>query len=182
MVGKSLPRLLLKIKRLDDAFFVQIPTSSFTIDERIPSQIRALLSEADGSRKNNFRTGASACMRKAIYKLLQHQGIPSEKDGKYLTTDDRLGLLKDRLAGTHPHLDGQMINWLGKVQGINSIELHENDWKYLDAPTLEFLSTVIHQVLADIYVVPDNQKSTQSRLYDLAKKAGGGDQEDKAQN
>ena len=55
---------------IDSKFFYSVPTSFFVIDNRIPKIIRELISEAEGCLKMNFLTGASACMRKAIYELL----------------------------------------------------------------------------------------------------------------
>ena len=48
---------------LEEAFFYSVPTSFFVLDERVPRVLRELLTEAEGSLKSNFLTGASACMR-----------------------------------------------------------------------------------------------------------------------
>src|SRR3972149_1638832 len=53
----------------DSVIFYSVPTSFFVLDERIPAVIRELITEAEGCIKMNFLTGASACMRKAIYEL-----------------------------------------------------------------------------------------------------------------
>jgi hypothetical protein len=55
---------------LDDRIFYSQPSSFFTLDTRIPRVIRELITEAEGSLKMGFLTGASACMRKAVYELL----------------------------------------------------------------------------------------------------------------
>ena len=51
---------------IDSNIFYSVPTSFFVIDNRIPKLIRELITEAEGSIKMNFLTGASACTRKAI--------------------------------------------------------------------------------------------------------------------
>ena len=55
---------------IDDYVFYSQPRSYFVLDTTIPKTIRKLVSEADACLKMNFTTGASACMRKAIYELL----------------------------------------------------------------------------------------------------------------
>lgn len=51
-------------KELDEIIFYSVPTSFFTIDERIPRVICELLTETEGSLKMNFLTGASACVER----------------------------------------------------------------------------------------------------------------------
>src|SRR5687768_11174627 len=55
---------------LDALFFYSVPSSFFVMDDRIPSVIRDLITEAESCKKMNFLTGASACARKAIYEFL----------------------------------------------------------------------------------------------------------------
>jgi len=54
---------------LDAQIFHSIPTSFFVQDERMPRLLRELVTEAEGCLKMNFLTGASACVRKAIYEF-----------------------------------------------------------------------------------------------------------------
>jgi len=63
---------------LDDVFFYSVPTSFFVLDDRIPKLLRGLLTEAEGSLKGNFLTGASACARKIVYELAQLEGAEEE--------------------------------------------------------------------------------------------------------
>ena len=51
---------------IDSKLFYSVPTSFFVMDDRIPRIIRELITEAEGSLKMNFLTGASACIRKAL--------------------------------------------------------------------------------------------------------------------
>jgi len=55
-----------KTEDIDVAIFYSVPSSFHVIDERIPKNIRELLTEAEGCLKSNFLTGASACARKLI--------------------------------------------------------------------------------------------------------------------
>ena len=58
------------IDDIDSKIFYSVPTSFFVLDNRIPTILRELITEAEGCLKMNFLTGASACIRKAIYELL----------------------------------------------------------------------------------------------------------------
>ena len=75
---------------LDSEMFYSVPTSFFVLDERIPSVIRELISEADGSLKMNFLTGASACARKAIYELLLREKVAGDH------YEEKIKALKDK--------------------------------------------------------------------------------------
>ncbi|MCH8013085.1 MAG: hypothetical protein IIA61_14280 [Candidatus Marinimicrobia bacterium] len=66
---------------IDEHIFYSVPTSFFVLDKRIPKIIRELISEAEGSLKMNFLTGASACMRKAIYELFVREKVKGEHYG-----------------------------------------------------------------------------------------------------
>ena len=48
---------------IDENIFYSVPSSFFTIDSRVPKEIRELISEAEGCVKMNYLTGASACTR-----------------------------------------------------------------------------------------------------------------------
>ena len=108
-------------------FFTINPTGFFTIDDRIPIAIREPLSEAENCLKSNFLTGASAGLRKSIYKLLQHENIKER-----LKHDKRVDLLKKK----YPKIDAPLLNTLKKVHVLTSQELHENDWQDFDSHTL----------------------------------------------
>ena len=58
---------------LDSKIYHSIPSSFFTMDERIPKKMRQLVDEAQECKKANLKTGASACLRKLIYTLLSDQ-------------------------------------------------------------------------------------------------------------
>ena len=157
-----------KPKELDGCFFYHQPSSFFTVDDRLPVVVRELLSEAENCRKNNFLTGASACLRKAIYKLLQQQEIPEQdKDGKFFRYDDRIDLLKDKFKGINPAYFGN----LKIIQGLTSQELHENDWEDLDSPTLRFLLETTKVILYQIFVLPDEFQQQRDKILEFGKAA-----------
>ena len=70
-------------QRPDDLFFYSVPTSFFVLDNRIPRILRELFTEAEGSLKSNYLTGASACARKIVYELTRLEGskYPPAKPG-----------------------------------------------------------------------------------------------------
>lgn len=156
-----------KMKSLDELFFYHDPSAYFNIDSRIPESIREPLHEADACRRNNFLTGASACLRKAIYKLLQQHNI-SEKDdaGKNISYVDRIDLLKANL----PQIS-ELLDDLKNIHALTSQELHENDWRDLDSNTVIFLIHIMNNILHEIYIVPDNNRKKKEALRKLREKA-----------
>ncbi len=164
--GRSVPILDEKgnPKELDDVFFYHQPSVSFTIDERIPTSIRKPLSEACDCLKSNFLTGASACLRKSIYKLLQHQKIPEKDKTGY---DKRIDALKEKYS----KIDSGLFDNLKAVHGLTSQEVHENDWQDFDAHTLRFLLEITKEVLIEIYVVPDEKQKRNIEFLTLKSRA-----------
>lgn len=93
---------------IDDAIFYSVPTSFFVLDDRIPAIIRDLITEAEGCIKMNFLTGASACMRKAIYELLviaKAEGTDYEQDQIAEEEIPQLRSTALRYLGSHPRYD-----------------------------------------------------------------------------
>lgn len=155
---------------VDDAIFYKQPTSFFTIDTRIPKSIRLPLNEADNCRVNNFLTGGSACLRKAIYQLLENQKIEKQdKDGNSLDYDTRIKALKEKL----PHVDADFFDVLKIIKGVTSVELHENPWEEFDAPKLKLLIQVTKEILHRIYVEPDEKAQRKSAIMGLHEKIKG---------
>ena len=105
-----------KDQELDDLFFYSVPTSVFAIDDRIPKQIRELLTEAEGCLKSNFLTGASACARKIVYELALREKAEGDD------YEARVKSLKTKL----PHVDGAFFDTLVTVQEVTSEKVHEN--------------------------------------------------------
>ena len=104
------------------------PTSFFTIDSRIPRIIRELITEAEGCLKMNFITGASACMRKAIYELL----VKENAIGDDYT--DRIRSLKQK----YPDSD-ESFDVLSHIQDMTSDKIHEQSWDKWDSKNLKLI-------------------------------------------
>ncbi|WP_133128979.1 hypothetical protein [Legionella nagasakiensis] len=156
------------ISELDDLFYYNEPSSFFTIDERVPASIRKPLSESYNSLKSNLITGASAGLRKAIYKLLQHEEIPDTNDaGDFHSHDYRIELLRQK----HKEIDSELLNELKAIHILTSQELHENDWEDFDSPRIRFLIEVIKEVLNHLYIIPDEKEKRRKELAMLKSKA-----------
>jgi hypothetical protein len=156
------------IIELDELFYFSEPSSFFTIDERVPISIRKPLSESYNSLKNNLITGASAGLRKAIYKLLKNEGIPDANDtGGFHSHDERIELLKQKYSNIEPEL----LEELKAIHILTSQELHENDWEDFDGPTIRFLIEVIKEVLKHLYILPDEKAKRRLEISSLKSKA-----------
>lgn len=154
-------------KNFDELFFYHQPTSFFVLDERIPRKIREPLSESDNCRINNFLTGASGCLRKAIYILLKHENI-SLKDGeRFLSYHERI----DELKKKHPSISSILFDYLKAIQGLTSQELHENDWEDFSNAHLHLLTEATKEILVEIYVTPEELKQRQEKIFCLYKEA-----------
>ncbi|MCE1224900.1 MAG: hypothetical protein LWW87_00270 [Geobacteraceae bacterium] len=129
---------------LDNAFFYSVPTSFFVLDERIPKVLRELLTEAEGSLKSNFLTGASACARKIVYEL----AILEKADGE--SYDERIKSLK----GKHPEIEAEFFDTLLTIQQVTSSKVHENSYDGWSAKHLRIILAALSEVLHELYVVP----------------------------
>lgn len=132
------------IKDFDSVIFYSVPTSFFVLDDRINVTIRELITEAEGCLKLNFLTGASACMRKAIYELL----VLEKAEGDHY--EDRIKSLKNK----YPSVDPVLFDILGHIQDMTSDKVHEQSWDKWDSKTLYLLIETLKAVLHEMYVVP----------------------------
>lgn len=133
-----------EIDDIDSSIFYSVPTSFFVIDRRIPAIIRELITEAEGSLKMNFLTGASACMRKSIYELLVREKI----EGAHY--EDRIKKLKEK----YPAVDQELFEILSHIQDMTSDKVHEQSWDKWDANYLKFIIETLKTILHEIYVLP----------------------------
>lgn len=147
---------------IDSKIFYSVPTSFFTIDDRVPKLIRELIAEAEGSLKMNFLTGASACMRKAIYELLVHEETDSASDYK-----DRIKSLKLKYDSVNPEL----FHILGGIQQMTSEKVHEQSWDKWDSANLRLIIVSLKEILYEIYVRPDEQTQQMNRIKQLKAEA-----------
>ncbi len=145
------------IEDIDSHIFYSEPTSFFTVDTRVPEIIRELITEAEGSRKMNYLTGASACVRKAIYELLVYEKFI---DGDY---KDRIKSLK----GKYPSIDPELFDELSHIQQMTSDKVHEQSWDKWDSPTLRLIIEALKEVLYEIYVLPDEKKQRKNKIQQL---------------
>lgn len=152
--GKFGATILFKDVDLDSKIFYSVPTSFFVLDNRIPKILRELLTEAEGSLKMNFLTGASACMRKCIYELLVFEAI----EGPHY--DERIKTLKEK----HSTIDETMFEVLGHIQGMTSDKVHEQSWDKWDANNLMLIIETLKAVLHEIYVLPKIKKDKTSTI------------------
>lgn len=133
---------------IDSIIFYSVPTSFFVIDERIPRILRELITEAEGSLKMNYLTGASACTRKAIYELL----IIEKADGADYET--RIKSLKKK----YPNSDPNLFDILAHIQDMTSDKIHEQSWDKWDSDNIKLINETLKTVLYDIYVIPEIKK------------------------
>jgi len=149
----------IKFSTLDEFFFYHQPTSFFTMDIRIKGTIREHLTEAYGCLKMNHLTGASACLRKAIYELLNKEGIYADV-GSY---EDRIKKLKDKF----PAVDSVYFDVLCNIKDMASDKVHEESWEKFDSLTLKELLEATKSILYEMYVSPDEKKNRLGRIPQL---------------
>lgn len=133
---------------IDSKLFYSVPTSSFAIDERVPLVIRELITEAEGSLKMNFLTGASACARKAIYELT----VKEKCEGK-----DYEAKIKS-LKAKYPSVDETLFDTLAHIQDMTSDKIHEQSWPKWESPHLKLIIETLKTILHEIFVIPDEKK------------------------
>ena len=132
------------IDDIDKNIFYSVPTSFFVMDDRIPSPIRELITESEGCLKMNFLTGASACMRKAVYELLVFEGVTGSN------YETRIKSLKKK----HPDSDPMLFDVLSGIKDMTSDKIHERSWDKWDSNYLRLIIETLKTILHDIYVLP----------------------------
>lgn len=142
---------------IDSEIFYSVPTSFFVIDSRVPLVIRELIAEAEGCLKMNFMTGASACMRKAIYELLVLEKI----DGQHY--EGRIMSLKAKYANTDP----QLFDILAHIQEMTSDKVHEQSWDEWDSGNLRLIIETLRGVLYEVYVLPKIKEERANQIKQL---------------
>ena len=173
-----------KVYPIDEVFFYHHPNSSFVIDSRIPNKIRDLLDEASTCHKMSLLTGASACLRKAIFELLAYFNIPkthkknNTEEVERIDYFDRLDLLKEEVVKKFPSIDASLFADIKKIYSLTSEPLHEKlshelEWKALTGDQFKFLAGVLHDLLLQVFVEPAERESRRTTLGELAKKIKG---------
>ena len=140
---------------IDAALFFSQPTSYFVLDSRIPEKVRELIYEAENSRKSNYLVGASACLRKAIYELLEHEKsiVKNPKTG-YADYQASIKSLKEKFN----NVASELFDALGHTQEMVSDNVHEGSWEAWDSPKLRFIIELTKATLHEMYVVPEERK------------------------
>lgn len=140
---------------IDASLFFSQPTSYFVLDNRIPEKVRELIYEAENSRKSNFLVGASACLRKAVYELLEYETaiVKNPKSG-HADYQESIKSLKAKFPAVAPEL----FDALGHVQELASDNVHEGSWDAWDSPKLTTLIELTKATLHEMYVVPEERK------------------------
>ncbi|MEE9554517.1 MAG: hypothetical protein V3W18_09490 [candidate division Zixibacteria bacterium] len=105
----------------------------------------------------NFLTGASACMRKAIYELLIYEKADT---GDYKS---RIKSLKAKNKDTDP----QLFDILSHIQDMTSDKIHEQSWDKWGSKYLKLIIETLKTVLHDIYVIPAIKKERSSVIQKL---------------
>ena len=147
---------------LDSHIFYSVPTSFFVLDDRIPAAIRELITEAEGCLKMNFLTGASACMRKAIYELT----ILEKAEGE--DYQSKIKSLKSKFSGSDPAL----FDILAHIQDMTSDKIHEQSWDEWNSHYLRLIIETLKTVLHDVYVSPKVKAGRSQFIQQLLQKVG----------
>lgn len=149
---------------LDTFFFYHQPTTFFTLDNRINEKVRRLVSEAEGCAKMNYLVGASGCLRKAIYELLELEQVPKKDEkGRELDYGERVKVLKTK----HIIVPPEYFDALANIQGMTSEQLHEGDWKPWSQNEFRFLVETVKEVLTEVYVRPQEKASVLQKILSL---------------
>ena len=142
---------------IDHLLFFSVPTSFFVLDSRVPRVLRELLTEAEGSLKSNFLTGASACARKIVYELSVDQG---SNTGTY---EDRIKSLKEK----RPDVDGTYFDTLLTIQQVTSSKVHESAYDGWEGKHVRLILATLREVLHQLYVVPALREDSRQSILRL---------------
>ena len=139
---------------IDSKMFHSVPTSFFVMDSRIPAIIRELITEGEGCLKMNFLTGASACMRKAIYELTVVEECVGEDYGT------KINYLKSK----HTAVDPVLFDILAAIKDMTSEKVHEQSWDKWESSHLKLIIETLKAILHEIYVIPAEKKERASAV------------------
>jgi len=132
---------------IDSGIFYHQPSSLFAVDARIPRVIRDLVEEADKAQKLNLLTGASACIRKAIYELVVQEGGSGEH------YQDKVKSLKQKF----PNVYGGYFDDLATALELTSDQVHEFSSAAFDGQHCKLLLETLRAALHEIYVLPEER-------------------------
>jgi len=144
------------ITNIDEKIFYSVPTSFFVTDNRIPSSLRELITEAEGCSKMNYLTGASACTRKAIYELLRLQKCKGDDYNKKIKS----------LKKNFKNIDSTLFDILNHIKDMTSDHVHEQSWVAWSSNHLKLFIETLKTILHEIYVLPAEKKSRVTAVKD----------------
>ncbi len=134
---------------IDDVVFYSVPSSFYVVDGRIPKIFRELITEAEGCLKMNYLTGASACVRKAIYELIIKENAQGQD------YEEKIKSLKSKYSS----IDPTYFDVLSHIQEMTSDKIHEQSWDKWDSKHLKLFLETLKNVLHEIYVIPKKKKN-----------------------
>lgn len=142
-------------KDIDSLFFHSVPSSRFVLDERIPMNIRELMTEADGSLKMNYLTGAGACLRNVINELI----IILKVDGKNYA--DKIGSLRKKF----PEVDSIHFEVLARIDEMADNEkVSEQSWDKWEMKYLRLIIETLRALLNEIFILPSMKKDKKKEI------------------
>lgn len=144
----------------DAVIFYSVPTSFFTVDNRIPRIIRDLCTEAEGCQKSNFLTGASVCIRKIVYELALDQ---KAQGSNY---EERIKSLKGLLES----VDETYFDILQQIQIITSTKVHEDSYDGWQGKHTQLILHTLKTILHEIYVAPKEKEERRQTMLELREK------------
>lgn len=135
------------VKHLDEHIIMSIPTPTFIIDAGIPKPLRDLLIEASKCIKENALTGASACIRKAIYQFLSKENASGDN------YDDKIKSIKNNWPQISDYLDV-----LKGIKGITSDQVHEDSFTTFSSEEAKLYISILEEIFREVYVIPKERK------------------------
>lgn len=118
------------------------------VDRRVPEAIRQLLDEADGCLNMAFAVGGSACVRRAIRKAFEIEGVDEDDFGASLTA----------LGQKHQAVAPTLFQVMGVLGGGDDP---------LPADALKALIATFKGVLYEIYVLGEERLESLAYLSEL---------------
>jgi len=116
--------------------------------------------EAEGCLKMNFLTGASACMRKAIYELT----VREKAEGK--DYESKIKFLKSK----YQSVDSALFDVLAAIKDMTSDKIHEQSWDKWDSDNLKLIIETLKAILYEIYVLPKQKEERLKAVKQLREK------------
>jgi len=142
-----------EIDKLDDNIIMSIPTPTFIIDAGIPNKLRDLLIEALKCIKENALTGASACIRKAIYQFLAKE---KAQGNNY---DDKIKYIKKNWPQISDYLDV-----MKGIKGITSDQVHEDSFSTFSSEEAQLYIAILEETFREVYVIPEQRKQRKESI------------------